>query len=181
MRVLVIGSGIMGNGIAQVCAMSGHETTLQDISGEQLEKARAAIETSLARFERKGRIDADGVEQTWSRLTLSEDLGAAAAGAEAIVEAVPEKLELKRDVVAAAAAAAEPDALLGEQRLPAQHLEDRRGARRCRPPGRRPPLLQPAGDDEAGRDRRGRPHDRRHSRAGARVLRLDRQGDGHLS
>ena len=36
MKVLVIGSGIMGNGIAQVCAMSGHETTLQDISGEQL-------------------------------------------------------------------------------------------------------------------------------------------------
>ena len=113
MKVLVIGSGIMGNGIAQVCAMSGHETTLQDISGEQLEKARAAIETSLSRFERKGKVDADGVEQTWSRLTLSEDPAAAGAGAEVIVEAVPEKLELKREVLATAAAAAAPDALVG--------------------------------------------------------------------
>ena len=113
MRVLVIGSGIMGNGIAQVSAMSGHETTLQDISAEQLDKARGTIETSLARFEKKGKIDGAGVAATWERLTLSEDLAGAADGAEVIVEAVPEKLELKREVIATAAAAATPEALLG--------------------------------------------------------------------
>jgi 3-hydroxybutyryl-CoA dehydrogenase len=113
MKVLVIGSGIMGNGIAQVCAMSGHETTLQDISGEQLEKARATIETSLARFEKKGRIDSAGVAETWERLSFEADLGTAAAGVEAIVEAVPEKLDLKVEVISAAAAAADPDVLLG--------------------------------------------------------------------
>jgi 3-hydroxybutyryl-CoA dehydrogenase len=112
MRVLVIGGGIMGSGIAQVCAMAGHETVLQDISAEQLQKARASIETSLARFERKGKIDAEGVKEIWERLELSEDLASAADRVDAIVEAVPEKLDLKRQVMSAAAAAASPEALL---------------------------------------------------------------------
>jgi 3-hydroxybutyryl-CoA dehydrogenase len=112
MRALVIGSGIMGSGIAQVCAMAGHETALTDVSAEQLDRARASIETSLARFERKGRIDAAGIEQTWERLELTDDLGAAALGADVVIEAVPEKLELKREVMTTAAAAAASDALL---------------------------------------------------------------------
>ena len=112
MKVLVIGGGIMGSGIAQVCATAGHETVLQDISAQQLENARASIETSLARFERKGKLDVDDVEEIWERLRLSEDLATAAFGAEAIVEAVPEKLDLKRQVMATAAAAAGPEALL---------------------------------------------------------------------
>jgi 3-hydroxybutyryl-CoA dehydrogenase len=101
----------MGSGIAQSCAMAGHETTLQDVSAAQLEKARAAVETSLGRFERSGRLDADGVAASWAGLQLSEDL-ATAAGAEVVVEAVPEKLELKHEVIAASAAVAAPDALL---------------------------------------------------------------------
>ncbi|HEY0318427.1 MAG TPA: 3-hydroxyacyl-CoA dehydrogenase family protein [Solirubrobacterales bacterium] len=112
MRVLVIGSGIMGNGIAQVCAMAGHETTLNDVSAEQLQKARESIETSLGRFERKGRIDAGGVSSAWDLLEFSRDLAAGAAGVEVVIEAVPEKLELKHEVMSAAAAAAAPDALL---------------------------------------------------------------------
>jgi 3-hydroxybutyryl-CoA dehydrogenase len=112
MKALVIGSGIMGNGIAQACAMAGHETALTDISAEQLEKARTSIETSLARFERKGTIDAAGIEQTWERLEFSDDLGAAAAGVDVVIEAVPEKLDLKREVMRTAAGAAASDALL---------------------------------------------------------------------
>jgi 3-hydroxybutyryl-CoA dehydrogenase len=112
MKVVVIGSGIMGNGIAQICATVGHETALNDISAEQLEKARASIETSLGRFERKGVIDAAGIAQTWERLEFSDDLPAAAAGVDVVIEAVPEKLELKREVMTTAAAAAAPDALL---------------------------------------------------------------------
>lgn len=112
MKVLVIGSGIMGNGIAQVCAMAGHQTALNDISAGQLEKARASIESSLARFERKGNLDAAGIEDIWERLELSDDLDAAAAGVDVVVEAVPEKLDLKREVMTKAAAAAAADALL---------------------------------------------------------------------
>lgn len=112
MRVVVIGGGTMGNGIAQVCAMAGHETGLQDVSAEQLEKARASIESSLARFERKERIDAAGVAATLERLELTEDLAAAAAGAGVVIEAVPEVLELKHDVLRRAAAVAAPEAIL---------------------------------------------------------------------
>jgi 3-hydroxybutyryl-CoA dehydrogenase len=113
MRVLIIGGGTMGNGIAQVCATAGHQTKLQDVSAEQLEKARATIETSLARFERKGKIDADGVAATWQNLELTEDLRAAAAAADVIIEAVPEILDLKHEVLRVAAAAAAPDAIIG--------------------------------------------------------------------
>jgi 3-hydroxybutyryl-CoA dehydrogenase len=112
MRVLIVGGGTMGNGIAQVCATAGHETKLQDISVEQLGKARETIESSLARFERKGRIDPDGVAATWDNLELTEDLTAAAAGAEVIVEAVPEIVELKLDVLRTAAARAAEDAII---------------------------------------------------------------------
>lgn len=112
MKVVVVGGGIMGSGIAQVCATAGHETALNDVSTEQLQAARAAIETSLARFERKGSIDAAGIEQVWARLELQEQLDAAAAGADVVIEAVPERLELKREVIARAARAAAPGALL---------------------------------------------------------------------
>lgn len=112
MKVLVIGSGIMGNGIAQVCAMAGHQTALNDISAEQLEKARTSIESSLARFERKGTIDAARIEEIWAGLEFSDDLDAAAAGVDVVVEAVPEKLDLKCEVMRKAAAAAAADALL---------------------------------------------------------------------
>ncbi|HEX4668469.1 MAG TPA: 3-hydroxyacyl-CoA dehydrogenase family protein [Solirubrobacterales bacterium] len=111
MKVLVIGAGIMGNGIAQCCAMSGHETVLQDVSAEQLSGARAGIEISLGRFERSGKIDAAGIAATWGRLELSEELAAGRA-AEVVIEAVPEKLDLKHRVIAAAAAVAAPEALL---------------------------------------------------------------------
>jgi 3-hydroxybutyryl-CoA dehydrogenase len=113
MRALIIGGGTMGNGIAQVCATAGHETKLQDVSAAQLEKARATIETSLARFERKGRIDADGIAATWDNLELTEDLRAAAQGAEVIIEAVPEILDLKHEVLRTAAEVAAPDAIIG--------------------------------------------------------------------
>jgi 3-hydroxybutyryl-CoA dehydrogenase len=112
MRVTVIGGGTMGNGIAQVAAVAGHEVALQDVSSEQLGKARASIETSLARFERKGKIDAAGIAETWERLSFGEDLAVAARGADVVIEAVPEVIELKHQVLAVAAEAAAPDAIL---------------------------------------------------------------------
>jgi 3-hydroxybutyryl-CoA dehydrogenase len=112
MRVTVIGGGTMGNGIAQVAAVAGHEVALQDVSADQLTKARTSIESSLARFERKGKIDADAIAETWERLTLTEDLAAAARGADVVIEAVPEVIELKHQVLAVAAGVAADDAIL---------------------------------------------------------------------
>jgi 3-hydroxybutyryl-CoA dehydrogenase len=112
MRVLVIGGGIMGSGIAQCAAMAGHETALHDVSAAQLGRAREAIETSLGRFQRSERIDAASVEAAWARLRLLEDLEEAADGADVVIEAVPEKLELKREVLGRAAARAAAGSLL---------------------------------------------------------------------
>ncbi|MGV1047016.1 MAG: 3-hydroxyacyl-CoA dehydrogenase family protein [Solirubrobacterales bacterium] len=112
MRAVIIGGGTMGNGIAQVCAMAGHETRLQDVSVAQLEKAQETIEASLARFQRKGRIEQGEASAVWERLELTEDLTAAAEGAEVVVEAVPEVLELKHEVLRAAAAVASERAIV---------------------------------------------------------------------
>jgi len=111
-RVSVIGGGIMGSGIAQVAAMAGHDTRLYDVSAVQLSKARGSIDTSLGRFERKGSIDAAGRAAVWERLTLVEELEEATRGAEIVVEAVPEVLELKCEVLQAAEASAAEGALI---------------------------------------------------------------------
>jgi 3-hydroxybutyryl-CoA dehydrogenase len=112
MTVLVLGSGIMGNGIGQVAAMAGHEAVVRDVSEEQLARARATVETSLGRFLRKGRITEEEVAATLDRLTFTTDLDAA-AGADTVIEAVPESLELKRSVLAEVIPVVAPDALLG--------------------------------------------------------------------
>src|SRR5581483_8611776 len=73
-KVAVIGGGIMGSGIAQVAAMSGHEVALRDVGEAELERASAAIDRSLARFvksERATRADADAAR---GRVTLTTDL-----------------------------------------------------------------------------------------------------------
>lgn len=113
MKVVVIGGGIMGSGIAQVCATAGHDTALHDVSAVQLEKARGSIEHSLERFAAKGRVDPGEVPAILGRLTMGDDLEALSASAEVIIEAVPEKLELKREVLVRAAGAAAEGALIG--------------------------------------------------------------------
>jgi 3-hydroxybutyryl-CoA dehydrogenase len=114
MRVAVLGAGTMGAGVAQLAAMHGHEVTARDVTDEQLDRARASIATSLERFARKDRLvggdDAAAVE---ARLTLTTDLAAAVRGADVVIEAVPEVLELKHEVLAQALEHAPADALIG--------------------------------------------------------------------
>jgi 3-hydroxybutyryl-CoA dehydrogenase len=95
----VIGAGTMGNGIAQVFAQAGFEVVLVDIAQPVLDRGRATIERSLAKFVEKEKISAADRDATLSRLTLStavEDL----ANADYIVEAIAEKLEEKASLFA---------------------------------------------------------------------------------
>ncbi len=96
-RMVVIGSGTMGNGIAQVFAAAGSQVTLIDINEALLERARATIEGSLARVVRKGKLSEEDKSTTLERLhcTTSWDT---VAQAELIVEAVSERLELKQQI-----------------------------------------------------------------------------------
>lgn len=113
MNVVVVGAGIMGNGIAQVAAMAGHEATMVDRDPEALARAEATIARSLDRFHAKDRITAEERADVVGRLTTGTDLSEAAALADVVIEAVPEVLELKESVLLQAAEAAPPSALLG--------------------------------------------------------------------
>jgi 3-hydroxybutyryl-CoA dehydrogenase len=113
MRVAVIGAGIMGSGIAQVAAAAGHTSVVADVSERALEAARASIDKSLARLVKAERMTAAESAQTLTRLELTTGIAHAAAGAEVIVEAVPERLDLKRAVLSEVITVAPADALLG--------------------------------------------------------------------
>lgn len=107
----VIGAGQMGRGIAQVAAQSGYEVILLDISEELAAKGKARIGKQLQREVDKGRMSADDAEATLARLKPSgkyEDL----APVFLVVEAATEKLELKREIIAAMDAATGDDTLL---------------------------------------------------------------------
>ncbi|MET1124801.1 MAG: 3-hydroxyacyl-CoA dehydrogenase/enoyl-CoA hydratase family protein [Archaeoglobaceae archaeon] len=96
MKVLVVGAGTMGHGIAEVCAIAGHEVTLVDISEEQLKKAMERIEWSLKKLAEKGRVGVP--EAIIARIKTTTDLASAAKEADFVVEAVVEDTEIKREV-----------------------------------------------------------------------------------
>jgi len=112
-RVVVLGAGIMGSGVAQLAAMAGDEAAVRDVSAEQLEKARTGVERSLARFVKSGKLSEDEAAAVRGRIVYTEDLAAAADGADVLIEAVPEILDLKQQVLTDALAVLPPEALLG--------------------------------------------------------------------
>lgn len=113
MKVSVLGGGIMGNGIAQLAATAGDEAVIRDVGEEQLQRAFAAIEKSLARFVKAGRLTQTDADAARARLSGTTDLAEAVDGADVVIEAVPEILELKRELWAEVAAHAPAGALLG--------------------------------------------------------------------
>jgi 3-hydroxybutyryl-CoA dehydrogenase len=95
-RIAIIGAGTMGAGIAQVFLQSGFSATLIDQDQDQLDKAHGKISKGMHTLKEKGRIDI-GIEEAMGRLQEATGLKAL-AGADLILEAVPEKLELKKQV-----------------------------------------------------------------------------------
>src|SRR6185295_2935421 len=96
-RLAVIGSGLMGSGIAQVSAQSGWQVTVRAVDAASLNRGLAAIRDSLGRFAAKGRITEEDVESTLGRITTTTDLDAA-ADADVVVEAIFERVEAKHEV-----------------------------------------------------------------------------------
>ena len=111
--VVVIGGGIMGNGIAQLAATAGGPAVIVDVDQEALARARTAIETSLARFVKRDRLTAAEADAALERLSFTTDLAAGLTDAETVIESVPEVLELKQEVWARIGEMAPPHALLG--------------------------------------------------------------------
>jgi len=97
-RIAVIGAGIMGRGIAQVSAMGGFRVKMQDVSAEVLEKSLGIIEKNLQKGVDLGKIKPEEKEAALSRIACVTDLREAARDADLVIEAVPEDLDLKRDI-----------------------------------------------------------------------------------
>ncbi|KML00044.1 3-hydroxybutyryl-CoA dehydrogenase [Rossellomorea marisflavi] len=98
-KVMVIGAGQMGSGIAQVCAQAGYDVTLNDLKGEFVERGLSSIEKNLARAVEKGRMSADEKDQTTGRLSSSTDLQDA-KGVDLIIEAAVENMDIKKTIFA---------------------------------------------------------------------------------
>jgi 3-hydroxybutyryl-CoA dehydrogenase len=110
-RIAVIGSGTMGSGIAQAFAQSGFPVILQDVSPPALDRARAGIEKSLARFVEKGKLSAEERDATLGRLSTAATLDALAS-ADYVVEAIVEDVEAKRSLFARLDQIVKPDVVL---------------------------------------------------------------------
>lgn len=108
--VTVLGAGTMGHGIAHGTIAAGYRTRLFDVSDAQLAKARAQIEGILKKSVELGKMAATDVDAAMARLTTSPDVATALNGTDFIIEAAPEKIELKlklfADIEAHAPAAA---------------------------------------------------------------------------
>jgi 3-hydroxybutyryl-CoA dehydrogenase len=102
----------MGHGIAQVAAMAGFETRLYDIDASVRAHALALVEANLDRGVELGKLEPTARNAALESLTATGDAAAAAAGAELVVEAVPEDLGLKQRVLAEFAALIAPEAIL---------------------------------------------------------------------
>ena len=99
-NITVLGSGIMGHGIAQVSAMAGYNVTLRDIEQQFLDKAISKIRWSLDKLVSKEKISKDEGDKIISRIKLVVDLGDAVRDCDLVIEAVPEIMELKKKVYA---------------------------------------------------------------------------------
>ncbi|HVF48834.1 MAG TPA: 3-hydroxybutyryl-CoA dehydrogenase [Pyrinomonadaceae bacterium] len=93
----VVGAGTMGNGIAQVAARAGYSVVLRDVQDEFLQRGMGAIDKSLQRDVEKERLTADEKRAVVARIQTTTDLSALKS-ADFIIEAVTEKLEVKREV-----------------------------------------------------------------------------------
>ena len=112
LSVAVLGAGTMGHGIAQVCASAGLETRLFDIDEDALSRARGQIAMNLDRGVDLGKVEPVQRDATLDRLTLESGLGAAVSDTQLVIEAAPERLELKRELLDRAAAGVTADCVL---------------------------------------------------------------------
>lgn len=97
-KISIIGSGIMGHGIAQVVATAGFEVKIYDISKKALENAEIKIERSLEYGIKKGKIDTTQKKEILGRISFFDNLNQAAEDADLVIEAASENIEVKKEL-----------------------------------------------------------------------------------
>lgn len=111
-HVTVVGAGLMGSGIAQVAAMSGRRVTMVDTGQAALDAGMARIRDSLDRFVRSGKLEADAADEVHAAIEPVDDVEAAAARADLVIEAIVEDLEAKQQLFATLDACCPADVIL---------------------------------------------------------------------
>ncbi|ASN06832.1 3-hydroxyacyl-CoA dehydrogenase family protein [Virgibacillus necropolis] len=99
-NIAVIGSGTMGSQIAMVCALEGYQVTLQDISEESLAKAKQSLEGHMQRRVEKGKFSEDQVSKAFECMRFTSSLEEAVKDTDIVIEAIVEKLDVKRALFA---------------------------------------------------------------------------------
>ncbi|MEI4801077.1 3-hydroxybutyryl-CoA dehydrogenase [Bacillus sp. NPDC077411] len=98
-KIVVIGSGQMGSGIAQVCAMAGYDVYMQDLKQEQLDRGIGIITKNLSRQVEKGRMSEEDKQATLNRLTATLTLDCVKE-ADLVIEAAVERMDIKKQIFA---------------------------------------------------------------------------------
>lgn len=111
-RVTVLGAGVMGHGIAQVAAMAGHRVTLHDPDAAAADRGLARIRANLDKGVSLGKVNEENRAGALDRIVLATSLPDACRRADLVVEAAPERMELKRGLFRDVEAAAPLSALL---------------------------------------------------------------------
>ncbi|MEM0030313.1 MAG: 3-hydroxyacyl-CoA dehydrogenase NAD-binding domain-containing protein [Candidatus Nitrosocaldus sp.] len=111
-RVTVLGSGIMGHGIAQISAMAGYKVIMRDVDQQFLDRAMERIRWSLSKLVEKGRISSSEMASILDRISVTVDLEEAVRQSDLIIEAIPEDMRLKKETFAKIDAIAPADAVL---------------------------------------------------------------------
>ncbi len=96
--VAVLGAGNMGHGISEVAALAGYDVNMRDINEEFVQNGYDQIEWSLGKLAENDQISEDDADDALERVTPLVDLEETVADADVVVEAVPERMEIKRDV-----------------------------------------------------------------------------------
>ncbi|AEM59024.1 3-hydroxyacyl-CoA dehydrogenase [Haloarcula hispanica N601] len=112
MHVAILGAGTMGHGIAQVSAMAGHDVTLRDIEADIVDDGLAAIESNLEEGIAREKVTESTAEATLDRLTGTTSLEAAVTGADLVVEAVPEDMDIKHETLTEVESHVDPATLI---------------------------------------------------------------------
>jgi 3-hydroxybutyryl-CoA dehydrogenase len=99
-KITVLGAGTMGHGIAHAAIAAGYETRLYDVAPPALEKGRSAIDAIVKKGVELGKVTAGDADAMLRRLSLTSELAEALAGSDFIIEAAPERIDLKLQLFA---------------------------------------------------------------------------------
>ncbi len=111
-RIAVIGSGLMGHGIAQVFAQHGYHVSLHDVDEQALRNAAVRITANLEMLSANGLAEARSIKSAISNIVLTTNLAEAVAGADFVIESAPENLQVKIELFRKMEATAPRDAIL---------------------------------------------------------------------